>query len=171
MDTEKTYTFKDLEKTEFGETALAVVGHPIAHSISPAMHNSALAKLSETDPRFSNWNYFRFDIAPEQFAQSLKLFHKRGFLGLNLTIPHKVQVMNLIQEVSSEAMSTGAANTLVRNDSSYAGLNTDGYGLLRGLELDLGVSPQATSCMVLGSGGAARAAAVPFLRSGCDCRI
>ena len=168
MDTEKTYTFKDLENIEFGGTPLAVVGHPIAHSISPAMHNAALAKLREVDRRFSDWNYFRFDIPPEQFAKSLDLFHKRGFSGLNLTIPHKVQVMNLIQEVSSDALSMGAVNTLVRNESGYAGLNTDGYGLLRGLELDLGVSPQAMPCMILGSGGAARAAAVQCLLAGCE---
>ena len=132
------------------------------------MHNAALAKLMEVDPRFSDWSYFRFDILPEQFARSLQLFHKRGFLGLNLTIPHKVQAVELIQEISSDAMSMGAVNTLVRNESGYSGLNTDGYGLLRGLELDLGVSPQATSCMVLGSGGAARAAAVQCLLSGCE---
>lgn len=132
------------------------------------MHNAALAKLREVGPRFSNWYYLRFDIAPEQFAEALRLFHKRGFLGLNLTIPHKVQVMDLIHEVSPDARSMGAVNTLIRNDSGYAGFNTDGYGLQRGLEQDLNVKLKGAACMLLGSGGAARAAAVQCLVSGCE---
>ena len=128
MDTEKIYTLQDLETTEFSGTPLAVIGHPIQHSVSPAMHNAALAQLRETDSRFIDWAYYRFDIAPEDFAQALALFHKRCFLGLNLTIPHKVQVLDLIQDVSPDAQSMGAVNTLVWNELGYDGFNTDGYG-------------------------------------------
>ena len=76
MDTEKTYTLQDLETTEFDGTPLAVVGHPIQHSVSPAMHNAALAKLSESDSRFKDWAYYRFDIAPEDFANHYFLFER-----------------------------------------------------------------------------------------------
>ena len=167
MDTEKTYTLRDLEATEFSGTPLAVIGHPIQHSVSPAMHNAALAKLSATDSRFIDWVYYRFDIAPEDFAQALPLFHKRSFLGLNLTIPHKVQAMDLIKGVSPDAACMGAVNTLVWDELGYDGFNTDGYGLSRGLELDLGVSLKGANVILLGSGGAARAAAVQCVLSGC----
>ena len=167
MNTEKTYTLKDLETTEFPGTPLAVIGHPIKHSVSPAMHNAALAKLRETDSRFLDWAYYRFDIAPEDFAQALPLFHKRSFLGLNLTIPHKVQAMDLIKGVSPDAECMGAVNTLVWDELGYDGFNTDGYGLSRGLEQDLGVSLKDANVILLGSGGAARAAAVQCVLSGC----
>ena len=167
MDTEKTYTLKDLETTEFGGTPLAVIGHPIQHSISPAMHNAALAKMRRADSRFADWAYFRFDIAPEDFAQALPLFHQRSFLGLNLTIPHKVQVMEWIKGVSPDAERMGAVNTLVWDELGYDGFNTDGYGLKRALEVDLGVKLEGANVMLLGSGGAARAAAVQCMLDGC----
>jgi len=167
VDTEKTYTLKDLETAEFSGTPLAVIGHPIQHSVSPAMHNAALAQLSSENPRFKDWAYYRFDIAPEEFAQALPLFHQRHFLGLNLTIPHKVQAMDLIQGVSPDAKTAGAVNTLVRGAVGYDGFNTDGYGLSRALELDLGVSLKGATVMLLGSGGAARGAAVQCVLAGC----
>lgn len=167
MNTETIYTLKDLKTVEFSGTPLAVVGHPIKHSLSPAMHNAALDRLREQDSRFLDWAYYRFDIAPEQLAEALALFHKRSFLGLNLTIPHKVQAMELIQGVSVDARRMGAVNTLVWDELGYDGFNTDGYGLLRGLDLDLGLSLKDASIMLLGSGGAARAAAVQCILAGC----
>ena len=167
MDTEKTYTLQDLETAEFDGTPLAVVGHPIQHSVSPAMHNAALAKLSESDSSFRDWAYYRFDIAPEDFSRALPLFHQRNFLGLNLTIPHKVQAIDLIQGVSPDAECMGAVNTLVRRELGYDGFNTDGYGLSRGLNVDLGISLKDANVILLGSGGAARAAAVQCVLSGC----
>jgi shikimate dehydrogenase len=91
MDTNFTYTLADLREAKFPGTPLAVIGHPIQHSVSPAMHNAAIAKMRRSDSRFSDWAYYRFDIAPEDFAEAIPLFYKRNFLGLNLTIPHKVQ--------------------------------------------------------------------------------
>jgi len=167
VNTETIYTLKDLKTVEFSGTPLAVVGHPIKHSLSPAMHNAALDRLREQDSRFLDWAYYRFDIAPEQLAEALALFHKRSFLGLNLTIPHKVQAMELIQGVSVDARRMGAVNTLVWDELGYDGFNTDGYGLLRGLDLDLGLSLKDASIMLLGSGGAARAAAVQCILAGC----
>ena len=131
------------------------------------MHNAALAKLSETDGRYKNWTYYRFDIHPDQLAEALPLFHQQGFRGLNLTIPHKVQVLDLIEEIAPEAKSMGAVNTLVWSESGYSGLNTDGYGLEQGIELDLGVAFKGAAVMILGAGGAARAAAVQAILSEC----
>lgn len=167
MDREKTYSLADLKTINFAGTSLAVIGHPIKHSISPAMHTAALTKLSEANERFKDWTYYRFDIHPEQLAEALPLFHQQGFRGLNLTIPHKVQALELIEEIAPEAKSMGAVNTLVWSETGYSGLNTDGYGLERGLELDLGITFKGAAVMILGAGGAARAAAVQAILSGC----
>jgi shikimate dehydrogenase len=166
-NTEKTYTLSDLGKLDFGGTPLAVLGHPVKHSVSPAMHNAALQKLRAVNSRFNDWNYFRFDVEVEDLAEALPLFHKHNFLGLNLTIPHKVQAMDLIQAVSADGERMGAVNTLVWDEFGYDGFNTDGYGLKTGLKGDLGVSLKDATVVLLGSGGAARAAAVQCILEGC----
>ena len=166
MDWEKTYGLEDLQSKAFTGSSLAVVGHPIKHSISPAMHNAALASLSKTDGRYKDWTYYRFDIHSAQLSEALALFRRHGFRGLNLTIPHKVQVLELIDQIAPEAKSMGAVNTLVLNDTGYYGLNTDGYGLERGLEQDLESTFAGASVIILGAGGAARAAAVQAILSG-----
>ena len=89
-------TLADLDNWSFEGTALAVLGHPIKHSISPAMHNTALAEMAETDARFHSWRYFRFDVPPEDLPVALERLHAAGFFGLNLTVPHKVLAFDLI---------------------------------------------------------------------------
>lgn len=167
MDTETTYTLADLKTKTFPGTPLAVIGHPIKHSVSPVMHNAALAKLRQKASRFMDWAYYRFEIAPEDFAEALPLFHKANFLGLNLTIPHKVQAIDLIYGVSADGERMGAVNTLVWGEMGYNGFNTDGYGLKRGLEVDLNAPLEGATVILLGSGGAARAAAVQCLLEQC----
>ena len=167
MDTEQTYTLDDLRRLEFPGTSLAVVGFPVKHSVSPAMHNAALDRLSERNSRFADWAYYRFEIAAEDLLEALPLFHSKGFLGLNLTVPHKVIAMDAIKGVSADGERMGAVNTLVWDEFGYDGFNTDGYGIQRGLEVDLGESMQDNTIVLLGSGGAARAAAVQCLLQGC----
>jgi len=167
MNTEFTYTLEDLGNLQFPGTPLAVIGHPIRHSVSPAMHNAAIAKLRQQNSRFNDWAYYRFDIAPEDFAAAVPLFYKNNFLGLNLTIPHKVQAMDLIHGVSPDGERMGAVNTLVWGEHGYDGFNTDGYGLKNALQADLGVTLKDATVILLGSGGAARAAAVQCMLEGC----
>ena len=167
METNFTYTIADLGQAKFEGKPLAVIGHPIRHSISPVMHNAAIAKMRIMDSRFNNWSYYRFDIAPEDFAEAINLFHKDNFFGLNLTTPHKVSAMNLINSVSTDAEQMGAANTLVWGEHGYDGFNTDGYGLSKGLKEDLGIELKNRTIILLGSGGAARAAAIQCLLEGC----
>ena len=102
------------------------------------MHNAALAKLRGRDSRFSDWAYYRFDVPPERFAEAIPLFHQHNFLGLNLTIPHKVQALDLIEGISPDGGRMGAVNTLMWDEFGYDGFNTDGYGLKQGLLEDLG---------------------------------
>jgi shikimate dehydrogenase len=167
MDTEFTYGLDDLKALRFSGTPLAVVGRPISHSISPVMHNAAIHRLRAKDSRFNDWAYYRFDIAPEDLAEALPWFHKNNFLGINLTLPHKVQALELVQAVSPDAGLMGAVNTLVWGEHGYDGFNTDGYGLRQALREDLGVELSGATVMLLGSGGAARAAAIDCLQHGC----
>ncbi|NCG08241.1 MAG: shikimate dehydrogenase [Verrucomicrobia bacterium] len=167
MNTEKTYTLEDLEHLEFPGTALAVLGDPVKHSLSPVMHNAALAVLAESDVRFKDWVYYRFEVPAAALVEALPRFHAKGFMGLNLTVPHKVLALEFIESLSAEAEAMGAVNTLKRTESGWEGFNTDGYGMERGLNEELGLALRDSEIILVGSGGAARAAAAQCLRSGC----
>lgn len=168
MDTEKTYTLDDLEQFEFSGTSLAVLGDPVRHSISPAMQNAALANLEARDRHFAEWAYYRFEIPAEALLESLPRFHAKGFFGLNLTVPHKVIALSGVEKLSEAAKQMGAVNTLRRTATGYEGFNTDGYGIEMGLKQSLGVALKDNTVLLLGSGGAARAAAVQCLQAGCQ---
>lgn len=162
-----TLTLDDLPGWSFRGTALAVLGQPIAHSVSPAMHNAALAELARAQPRFADWRYFRFEVPPARLAEALPQLHAAGFNGLNLTVPHKVLAGDLVAEKDPAAVPVGAVNTLVRTPTGWRGHNTDGYGLATALQADLGVGLAGTDVILLGAGGAARGAAVECLQRGC----
>ena len=164
---EVVYTLDALKGWSYTGTSLAVLGHPIAHSISPQMHNAALKAMAKNNPELSHWGYFKFDIPPEQFSEALSLFHSKGFLGLNLTVPHKVISLSLLKKVSTTAQRIGAVNTLLHRAEGYTGYNSDGYGLERALKEELGVELSGASVILLGAGGASRAAAVQCLEKGC----
>lgn len=149
-------------------TALAVLGHPIKHSVSPAMHNAALADMARAEKDFLAWKYFRFDVPPEQLPEALTRLHAAGFHGLNLTVPHKVLAFDLIQEIDPDAVAIGAVNTLLRTATGWRGFNTDGHGLAGALRVDLGLDLAGADVILLGAGGAARGAAVECLRRRCN---
>lgn len=167
MTSDPVLTLRDLESWSFDGTALAVLGQPIKHSISPAMHNAALAELARTDPRFSSWRYFRFEIAPVDLPAGLTLLHAKKFHGLNLTVPHKVIAVDHIGAVAPAARAVGAVNTLLWSATGWQGHNTDGYGLAAGLREDLGQELAGAHVILLGAGGAARGAAVECLQRRC----
>jgi len=166
-DTEFTYTMNDLGEFDFGERPLAVIGHPVRHSVSPAMHNAAIKKLTQQNSKFGSWSYFRFDVPPKEFNRAIQLFHAHNFFGLNLTIPHKVQAIDFVNSVSPDAENMGAVNTLLWGELGYSGFNTDGYGVSQGIREDLGATLKGADIILLGSGGAARAAAVQCLLEEC----
>lgn len=161
------HTLSDLTDWSFPNTALAVVGQPVAHSLSPAMHNAALREFARTDRRFEDWRYFKFDIAPADLPAALALFHAKGFRGLNLTVPHKMLAVPLLESGDAIVQTARAANTLRRTTGGWEGFNTDGYGLGQALREDLDVDLKAADVILLGAGGAARGAAGEFLRQGC----
>jgi shikimate dehydrogenase len=165
--TDPVLSLRDLEAWSFGGTALAVLGHPVGHSLSPAMHRAALASLSRDGGRFGAWGYFRFDVPPEDLARALGLLHAAGILGVNLTVPHKVIAFGLVSEIDEGARAVGAVNTLLRTPGGWRGSNTDGYGLAEGLRTALGCGLEGADVLLLGAGGAARSAAVECLRRRC----
>lgn len=160
-------TLADLDNWSFAGTALAVLGHPIKHSISPAMHNAALAEMARTEPRYGSWQYFRFEVHPDDLPEALRRLHARGFHGLNLTVPHKVIAFDQVLAVDPAARPIGAVNTLRREGAGWRGFNTDGHGLAAGLRDDLGLDLHGAPVLLLGAGGAARGAAVECLQRGC----
>ena len=129
---------------------LGVLGWPVAHSRSPAMHNAALAELGLHD-----WRYQRLPVPPERFEETVRALGGAGFHGANVTIPHKQAALALATHASETAREIGAANTLTFTpDSAIRAENTDAPGLLAAL----GCSPRGMHALVLGAGGSARAA-------------
>ncbi len=162
------YGLAELAHWERAGVSLAVLGHPVAHSVSPPMHNAALAEMQAQRPDLAGWSYFKFDVEPERLKPALRWMHERGFRGVNLTVPHKVQVLPLLDEIDDEARAMGAVNTLLaRPEGGWRGHNTDGYGLAQTLRRDLNVELKGAAVVLLGAGGAARGAAIQCLRDGC----
>jgi shikimate dehydrogenase len=166
-DPEPVLTLRELESWSFAGTALAVIGHPIKHSISPGMHNAALATLARTAARFADWRYFRFEVPPDDLPRALQLLKEKKFRGINLTVPHKVIAFGLVDQVDEAATPAGAVNTLLWSGEGWLGYNTDGYGLATAIRESLGRSLAGTPVILLGAGGAARGAAVECLQQGC----
>jgi shikimate dehydrogenase len=130
---------------------LAVIGHPVAHSRSPAMQTAALTALGLA----GEWSYGAIDWEPEQFeAEVAGLAAEGEYRGVNVTIPHKEAALDLADEVDPVAREIGAANTLVFADDVISAFNTDAAGLRNALK----VNPNGRRALVLGAGGAARAA-------------
>jgi shikimate dehydrogenase len=130
---------------------LGVMGNPVAHSLSPLMHNAALASLS------LDYCYLPLEIRPELLPQAVVGLKALGCQGFNVTIPYKEQIVASLDEVDDEALIIGAVNTVVNREGKLVGYNTDGRGFLRSLaeEWDLGL--RGEQVVVLGAGGAARA--------------
>jgi shikimate dehydrogenase len=162
------FTLRDLEGWSRHGISLAVLGHPISHSISPPMHNAALAELTGSDARFADWKYFRFEIHPDSLPQALDLLHAKKFRGVNLTVPHKIIAFDRVAAVDDAARPIGAVNTLRWAEDGWHGFNTDGYGLATAVRETLGHELAGTHVILLGAGGAARGAAVECLQHRCS---
>jgi shikimate dehydrogenase len=161
------HTLADLAHWSHPGTSLAVLGHPIAHSLSPPMHNAALAALAHDNPHFRDWRYFRFDIPIADLPQALVLLRQKKFHGLNLTVPHKIVAFDLVASIDAAARPIGAVNTLVWTDGGWHGHNTDGYGLATAVRETLKRELAGAHIILLGAGGAARGAAVECLQQRC----
>lgn len=158
---------------------LGVLGAPVRHSASPAMHNAALEALG------LDWSYLAFEVHPDTLASALRGARDLGVLGLNLTVPHKLLAMPLMDVLDDSAQTYGAVNTVIYESQTSSGewrpvgqlpeihgpvrmrgANTDADALLRSLGEDLGIEPRSARILMLGAGGAARAAALRLADEG-----
>lgn len=141
---------------------LAVLGYPVGHSRSPAMHSAALAELG-----LAEWSYEAIEVAPDVFEPRARAMGGEGFAGANVTVPHKGAALTVADELSETAREIGAANTLVFAEGEIRAENTDADGLLRALS----ASPAGKKALVLGAGGAARAVVWALLREGAEVSV
>ncbi|MFA6109542.1 MAG: shikimate dehydrogenase [Candidatus Latescibacterota bacterium] len=130
---------------------LGVIGHPVEHTASPAMHNAAIAALG------LDLVYTAFRVAPENLAAAIAGMRALGIAGLNVTVPHKQAVIPLLDEVSPEARAIGAVNTIELREGRLIGHNTDAFGVLESLRRDGGLELLPARVALLGAGGAGRA--------------
>jgi shikimate dehydrogenase len=142
---------------------LAVLGQPIAHSRSPAMQSAALAELGLAD----TWSYEAIEVAPAEFEALVHRLQTDGFVGANVTVPHKVAALELADEASEAARAIGAANTLSFAGGRVAAENTDASGFLDSLPS----TPAGKRALVLGAGGSARAVAWALVTEGAQVSI
>jgi shikimate dehydrogenase len=138
-----------------------VIGDPVAHSRSPAIHNAAFAHLG-LPARYELWHTAAADLPAR--VESLRAEH---ILGANVTLPHKLAVLDLLDRLDPEVAAIGAANTIIREaDGSLTGANTDAPACLASLREDAGFQPAGATVVILGASGAARAAAVALIGAG-----
>jgi shikimate dehydrogenase len=139
----------------------AVIGWPISQSLSPVIHNAAFRHHGD------NWSYVAYPVEPGDASSAIAAMRSGGLQGLNVTMPHKDAVADLVDELDKSAESIHAVNTVVRmSDGRLRGYSTDGEGLLRAIRINANWDPAGKKICVLGAGGAARSAVDAFSRAG-----
>ncbi|MBU7586681.1 MAG: shikimate dehydrogenase [Nostoc sp. TH1S01] len=133
---------------------LGVIGHPVEHSLSPMMHNAAIATLG------LDYVYLPFAIAPENLEIAIAGFAAIGVTGFSVTIPHKQAIMPLLSEITPVAQAIGAVNTVTRKNHQWIGTNTDIEGFIAPLQTTYQQDWSQKVAVILGNGGAARAVVV-----------
>ncbi len=136
-----------------------VIGHPIAHSLSPAMQNAGI-QAAELD-----YAYIAMPVKPEELGQAVEGLKSLGFRGFNVTIPHKQAVMDYLDEIQEDARIIGAVNTVSIEDGRLVGYNTDMIGFVQAMK-DNGFQPAGKNALLLGAGGAARAIIHGLIKEG-----
>lgn len=135
-------------------------GWPVEHSISPQIHNAAFAAVG------LDWSYRSIPVRPEELPAAFREFKARGGRGLNITIPHKIAVIGLLDGLSGPSRLIGAVNTVLFKAGAAAGFNTDGPGFIRAVEEEWSFSFTGKTVILFGAGGAGRAVAVSAARAG-----
>ena len=139
---------------------LGIIGHPVAHSLSPVFQSAALRQCG-FDATYEHW-----DTPPASLEARIKSLRDPGFLGANITIPHKQAALPMLDEVGGLSAAIGAVNTVVNRDGRLYGFNTDGPGFVRSLRAEVGFDAAGKSVLLLGAGGAARGIAFALLEAG-----
>jgi shikimate dehydrogenase len=134
-----------------GKTKIvALLGYPVEHTLSPAMHNLAFEHLG------LDYCYVAFPVKPEMLKDAVTAIRALNLAGVNVTVPHKENVIPFLDEVDKEASFIGAVNTIVNKQDRLVGYNTDGRGFMRSLS-DEGIDVEGKSVLIIGAGGGSRA--------------
>ena len=142
----------------------ALLGDPVEHTVSPAMHNAAFAELG------LDFIYVPFRVRPDCLAEAVAGLRALGVHGFNVTIPHKVAVIPLLDGLDPRAEKIGAVNTVVNEAGELRGFNTDGAGFLKAARQG-GIEPEGKKIVVLGAGGASRAISYILAENGAELTI
>lgn len=159
------YTLADLKNWKAKAKTpirLGVFGDPVAHSLSPQMQNAAFEKCG------LEMRYARFEIGPSDLQAALELLPGLNFIGVNLTVPHKIAALRFVDEADETARQSGAVNTIKIDDGKLRGFNTDGKGFSRAIREEFSVDLRDLRILVLGAGGAARAIAWQCAKEDCE---
>ena len=143
---------------------VGLIGWPVEHSLSPVMHNAAFDALGLP------YRYKLVPTPPERVKTTLNRLKRQGFRGINVTVPHKQVVLDVLDEIDDTAQAIGAVNTILVRDGRLIGHNTDGAGFLAALR-EAGFEPDGRQALVLGAGGAARAVVYTLAQAGCTVAI
>ncbi len=141
---------------------VGVIGDPVAHSLSPLLHNTAFAVLAV------DWVSVGFPVVDGGAAQALAGAGALGIRGLSVTMPHKGAVAGVVDELTPEAARLGAVNCVIATADGWVGDNTDGAGFVAALRRAHRFDPGAQRCLVIGAGGAARAVVAALADAGAD---
>src|SRR5256714_4725529 len=158
------YTLDDLKNWRDVDPpiGLGVLGDPVEHSLSPQMQSAAL-KHCKIDMQ-----YARFHISPGELRDALDLVRKLEFVGVNLTVPHKIAALEFLDGVEENVKRIGAANVIKIDNGKLRGFNTDGRGFARAIREEFSVDLRDLRILVLGAGGAARAIALQCAKENCE---
>jgi shikimate dehydrogenase len=140
---------------------LALIGHPVGHSLSPAMHNASFVADG------LDFVYVCLDVHPDELPAAVRGLAALRLRGFNVTMPHKRAMIPLLDELDESARVSGAVNTVVIEDSALRGFNTDGGGMVMACR-EAGIEPSGKRVLLLGAGGTAAAIAVAFGKAGAD---
>lgn len=136
-------------KVSGGTRVCALIGCPVEHSLSPAMHNAAFQHLG------LDYIYVAFNVPPERLGDAVLGIKGLGIYGVNVTMPHKINVIKYLDELDEGARLAGSVNTILNRGEKLVGYTTDGLGALRALR-HAGIDPAGRKVVILGAGGASR---------------
>lgn len=146
------------------EKLLGIFGHPVSHSLSPAMHNHAAQLLG------LEYRYVAFDVNPDSLKTALRAIPALGVVGINVTVPHKEKAARVVDKLEGDAAAVGAVNTITVKDGRLIGFNTDGIGFIRALKSEK-INPKGKRALIIGAGGSSRTIGLALLRAGARIEI
>ncbi len=149
-----------MSNTNYKSELVGVFGHPVAENPTIVMQEAGFKALG------LNWRYLNIEVLPEDLKAAVQGLRAMNFAGINCTIPHKVAVLEFLDEVAPDARLMGAVNTIRREGNKLIGENTDGKGFIRALTEDASLEVRGKKVVILGAGGAARAMTVELALNG-----